>query len=81
MWKRERPADTLGAKMNTVTENHKVVLRNTRNVKIERSYGHLTHDQIALLIAETHGLDNGLRVVEVWHSDGSRCESLAKVVA
>lgn len=67
--------------MNTVTESHKVVLRNTRNVKIERTYGHLTHDQIASLIAETHNLDNGLRVVEVWHSDGSRCQAFAKAVA
>jgi hypothetical protein len=67
--------------MNTVTENHKVVLRNTRDVRIVRSYGHLTHDQIALLVKETHGLDNGLRVESVWHLDGSQCQALTKVGA
>jgi hypothetical protein len=67
--------------MDTVTESHKVILRNTRNVKLERNYDLLTHDQIALIISRTHSLDNGLRVVEVWHSDGSRCQSFANVVA
>ena len=81
MWKRERLADTLGAIMNTATENHKMILRNVRNVKIERNYGHLTHDQIASLISEIHSMDNGLRVAEVWHSDGSRCQAIVKAVA
>ena len=73
--------DTLGAKVNTDIVNHKVVLRNTRNVKIQRNYGHLTHDQIASLIAETHAMDNGLRITEVWHLDGSRCQAISKAVA
>jgi len=67
--------------MTTATENHKMILRNTRNVKIERNYGHLTHDQIAQLITEIHHTYNGLRVTEVWHADGSRCPALQQAVA
>lgn len=67
--------------MSAVLDSHRVILRNTRNVKIERNYGNLTHNEIAILIKETHAVDNGLRIVDVWHADGSRCDALSKAGA
>lgn len=85
MWKRERPADTLGAKMNTASINaHIVTMSNTRSVSSKHFWYDMTEEQIAVLIREQHALDNGVRVIKVWHSDGSICKndpSLAKVGA
>ena len=85
MWKRERLADTLGATMNTVTEaTHIVTMSNTRSARTKHFWYDLTEFQVKALIQGQHQLDNGVRVIKVWHSDGSVCEndpSLAKVVA
>lgn len=60
---------------------HKVTYSNTRSVKSRRIYHDLSEDQILLLIKEQHALDNGVRVVSVYHGDGSRCPSFMKVGA
>lgn len=60
---------------------HKITYSNTRNAKSRRIYHGLSEDQILLLIKEQHALDNGVRVVSVYHADGSRCPSFIKVVA
>jgi hypothetical protein len=60
---------------------HKVTYSNTRNAKSRRIYRGLSEDQILLLIKEQHSLDNGVRVISVYHSDGSSCPSFMKVGA
>jgi hypothetical protein len=68
--------------MNTVTEAaHIVTMSNTRNVSTKHFWYDLTEAQIAALIQGQHDLDNGVRVIKVWHSDGSRCPSWDKVGA
>jgi hypothetical protein len=68
--------------MNTVTEAaHIVTMSNTRSVSTKHFWYDLTEEQVKALIEGQHALDNGVRVIKVWHSDGSRCPSWDKVSA
>ena len=61
--------------MTTLTNNaHIVTMSNTRSVSSKHFWYDMTEDQIAELIKEQHALDNGVRVIKVWHSDGSVCQ-------
>ena len=62
--------------MTTSTENvHIVTMSNTRSVTSKHFWYDMTEQQIAELIKGQHALDNGVRVIKVWHSDGSVCEN------
>jgi hypothetical protein len=68
--------------MSTVIEAaHIVTMSNTRSAKSKHFWYDLTEEQVKALIEGQHALDNGVRVVQVWHSDGSRCSSWDKVGA
>jgi hypothetical protein len=61
--------------MNTVTESaHIVTMSNTRSATSKHFWYDLTEVQVKALIEGQHALDNGVRVIKVWHSDGSVCE-------
>jgi hypothetical protein len=67
--------------MNAVKEFHRVILTNTRMVRLERRYLEKTHEEIGQLILDLRAQDNGVRVISVYHRDGSLCRPLAKVGA
>ena len=64
-----------GQKMTTLIKNaHIVTMSNTRSVSSKHFWYDMTEDQISALIKEQHALDNGVKVIKVWHSDGSVCQ-------
>lgn len=75
MWKSERLTDTQGAIMKQLTDNaHIVTMSNTRSVSSKHFWYALNEEEMAELIKEQHALDNGVKVIKVWHSDGSVCQ-------
>lgn len=61
--------------MTTLIENaHIVTMSNTRSATSKHFWYALSEPDMGELIKEQHALDNGVRVIKVWHSDGSVCE-------
>ena len=61
--------------MTTLIENaHIVTMSNTRSVSSKHFWYALSEADMGELIKEQHALENGVRVIKVWHSDGSVCE-------
>jgi hypothetical protein len=61
--------------MNTATDNaHIVTMSNTRSATSKHFWYDMTEEQVKALIEGQRALDNGVRVIKVWHSNGSVCQ-------